>query len=128
MSAVQRACAKRSETFAEPEQATELYSPIIHWLPESRAAFAEGMAALMREGNTKIFANKAFTRDLIKNGDYKAALERFNAPLREWRDDFDKCASIPRFMRFVLLIEYDGDRQRLKLPEHAREEASVEAS
>ncbi len=28
----------------------------------------------------------------------------------------------------VLLIEYDGDRQRLKLPEHAREEASVEAS
>lgn len=27
----------------------------------------------------------------------------------------------------VLLIEYDGDRQRLKLPEHAREEASVEA-
>ena len=28
----------------------------------------------------------------------------------------------------VLLIEYDGDRQRLKLPEHAREEANVEAS
>ncbi len=27
----------------------------------------------------------------------------------------------------VLLIEYDADRQRLKLPEHAREEASVEA-
>jgi uncharacterized protein YPO0396 len=28
----------------------------------------------------------------------------------------------------VLLIEYDGDRQRLKLPEHAREEAGVETS
>jgi uncharacterized protein YPO0396 len=28
----------------------------------------------------------------------------------------------------VLLIEYDGNRQRLKLPEHAREEESVEAS
>lgn len=28
----------------------------------------------------------------------------------------------------VLLINYDGDRQRLKLPEHAREEADVEAS
>jgi uncharacterized protein YPO0396 len=28
----------------------------------------------------------------------------------------------------VLLIEYDGDRQRLKLPEHARVEAAVEAS
>ena len=28
----------------------------------------------------------------------------------------------------VLLIEYDGDRQRLKLPEHAQEEANVEAS
>ncbi|MCR2832047.1 hypothetical protein NR402_17525, partial [Acidithiobacillus ferrooxidans] len=28
----------------------------------------------------------------------------------------------------VLLIEYDGDRQRLKLPEHAREAAGVEAS
>jgi len=28
----------------------------------------------------------------------------------------------------VLLIEYDGDRQRLKLPEHAQQEASVEAS
>ncbi|MDR1277049.1 MAG: ATP-binding protein [Candidatus Accumulibacter sp.] len=28
----------------------------------------------------------------------------------------------------VLLIEYDGDRQRLKLPEHAREEVSLETS
>ena len=28
----------------------------------------------------------------------------------------------------VLLIEYDGDRQRLKLPEHAQEEVGVEAS
>ena len=28
----------------------------------------------------------------------------------------------------VLLIEYDGERQRLKLPEHAREGATVEAS
>ncbi|KAK3703925.1 zinc finger transcriptional activator [Vermiconidia calcicola] len=65
------------------------------------------ISSLMREGNQKIFANKAFTRDLIRNGDYKAALDRLRPPLQQWRLDFDKCASIPRFMRCILEIEYE---------------------
>lgn len=65
------------------------------------------IAATLREGNAKIFANKAFTRDLIKNGDYKAALEQILAPFREWSKDLEQCVSIPKFMRYVLEIEYD---------------------
>ena len=65
------------------------------------------MAAIMREGNQNIFANKTFTRDLIRNGDYKAALESLQPPLREWRLDFDKCVSIPKYMRCILEIEYE---------------------
>ena len=65
------------------------------------------MAALMRDGNTKIFANKAWTRDLIKNGDYKAALEEFNPPLQKWNEDFKKCTSIPKYMRHILEIEFE---------------------
>jgi hypothetical protein len=63
------------------------------------------MAAIMREGTVKIYANKSFTRDLIKNGDYKAALERLQTPLRQWRQDFDNCVSIPQHMRHILNIE-----------------------
>jgi hypothetical protein len=65
------------------------------------------MASLMREGNQKIFANKAFTRDLIKNGDYKSALDQLQVPLHQWRKDFDKCPSIPKHMRHILEIEYE---------------------
>ena len=48
------------------------------------------MAAMMREGNQRIYANKAFTRDLIRSGDYKTVLESIQEPLRLWREDFDK--------------------------------------
>lgn len=65
------------------------------------------MASIMREGNQKIFANKAFTRDLIKNGDYTGTLNRLQHPLHEWRQDFDNCPSIPRYMRYILEIEYE---------------------
>ncbi|KAK6380561.1 hypothetical protein LTR65_001353 [Meristemomyces frigidus] len=65
------------------------------------------MAAIMREGNQKIFANKAFTRDLIKNGNYMAALERLREPLMAWRHDFDANLAIPKYMRFILEIEYE---------------------
>lgn len=65
------------------------------------------IAATLREGNAKIFANKAFTRDLIKNGDYKASLEQILAPFREWRNDLEQCVSIPKYMRYILEIEYD---------------------
>ena len=65
------------------------------------------MASLMREGNQKIFANKSFTRDLIKNGDYKAALDGIRPALHEWRRDFDRCPSIPKYMRHILEIEYE---------------------
>lgn len=64
------------------------------------------MAALMREGNQKIYPNKAFTRDLIRNGDYKAVLQSFQDPLRIWREHFDNCA-MPKYMRHVLEIEYE---------------------
>jgi hypothetical protein len=65
------------------------------------------IAATLREGNAKIFANKAFTRDLIKNGDYKASLEQILSPFREWRKDLEQCVSIPKYMRYILEIEYD---------------------
>lgn len=65
------------------------------------------MASIMREGNQKIFANKAFTRDLIKNGDYRGALDQLQIPLQQWRRDFDKCHAIPKHMRHILEIEYE---------------------
>lgn len=65
------------------------------------------MAALMREGNNKIFANKTFTRDLIRNGDYKRALDQFAVPLNDWKKDFDDSVSIPKHMRAILGIEYE---------------------
>ena len=64
------------------------------------------MAALMREGNQRIYANKAFTRDLIKSGDYKGVLQSFQDPLRTWREDFDKCG-MPKYMRHILEIEFE---------------------
>lgn len=64
------------------------------------------MAAIMRDGNETIFANKKFTRDLIKSGMYKGALEALRPPLRQWRQDFDRCTSIPTYMRYILDIEY----------------------
>lgn len=65
------------------------------------------MAALMREGNNKIFANKTFTRDLIRNGNYKAALDQFAGPMNQWRTEFDEARSIPKHMRAILEIEYE---------------------
>lgn len=76
-------------------------------MQETTLHFWLRMAALMREGNQKIFANKAFTRDLIKNGNYKAALEDLQGPLLEWRHDFDHCQSLPKYMRYILEIEYE---------------------
>lgn len=65
------------------------------------------MAAIMREGNTKIYTNKTFTRDLIRNGNYIGALKKLAEPLKEWRKDFDRTASIPKYMRAILEIEYE---------------------
>lgn len=65
------------------------------------------MASVMREGNNKIFANKAFTRDLIRNGNYQAALAQLQPLLQDWRQDFDACQSIPKYMRAILEIEYE---------------------
>ena len=75
-------------------------------LQETILHFWLRMAALMREGNQKIYANKAFTRDLIRNGDYKTVLQSFQDPLRIWREDFDKCG-MPKYMRCILEIEYE---------------------
>ncbi|WPG99779.1 hypothetical protein R9X50_00259800 [Acrodontium crateriforme] len=65
------------------------------------------IAAVMRDGNTRIFANKDFTRDLIKNGNYKAELDKIQGPMDNWRRDFDAAASIPKLMRHILDIEYE---------------------
>jgi hypothetical protein len=76
-------------------------------IQESTLHFWLRMASVMREGNNKIFANKAFTRDLIRNGNYQAALAQLQPLLRAWRDDFDACQSIPKYMRAILEIEYE---------------------
>ena len=68
------------------------------------------ISALMREGNRNIFANKTFTRDLIRNGNYKAALEKLQPSLRQWRQDFEESVSIPKYMRCILCIEYEYTR------------------
>ncbi|KAK5119040.1 hypothetical protein LTR62_000251 [Meristemomyces frigidus] len=65
------------------------------------------MAAIIREGNSSIFANKAFTRDLIKNGDYGKAIQHLSAKLIEWKHDFNRCLTIPKHMRHILGIEYE---------------------
>lgn len=65
------------------------------------------MASLMRDGNNKIFANKTFTRDLIRNGDYRAALEDFRGPLEKWKRDFDDAHAIPKHMKAILAIEFE---------------------
>lgn len=65
------------------------------------------ISAILREGNQKIFANKAFTRDLIKNGNYIEVLDAVQQPFIDWRRDFDKCISIPKYMRHILMIEYE---------------------
>ncbi|OQO14179.1 hypothetical protein B0A48_01055 [Cryoendolithus antarcticus] len=65
------------------------------------------LAATLRDGNQRIFANKAFTRDLIKNGNYKDALEQAQRPFIQWHADFERCAIIPKYMRYILEIEYD---------------------
>lgn len=65
------------------------------------------MAAIMREGNHRLFANKAYTRDLIRKGEYKGELNRLQPNLRKWREDFDNCRSIPKYMRCILEIEYE---------------------
>ncbi|EME47302.1 hypothetical protein DOTSEDRAFT_41728 [Dothistroma septosporum NZE10] len=65
------------------------------------------MASLMREGNQKIFANKNFTRDLIRNGTYKEALDRLQEPLKDWLQEFSDCSVIPKHMKSILTIEYE---------------------
>ncbi|KAK5137277.1 hypothetical protein LTR08_000247 [Meristemomyces frigidus] len=88
-----------SDLYYERKQPSSVQETILHfWLR---------MAAITRESNKTIFANKAFTRDLIKNGTYQAALEHLREPLVKWRQDFDSCASIPPYMRHILVIEYE---------------------
>lgn len=65
------------------------------------------MAALMRDGNQKIFANRNFTRDLIRNGTYKTALDGLQKPLTEWLEEFQDCNAIPKHMKSILTIEYE---------------------
>ena len=76
-------------------------------LQETVLHFWLRMAELMREGNQRIFPNKAFTRDLIKSGNYKAELEQFLPLLRQWHEDFTRCVAIPKYMRCIMEIEYE---------------------
>ncbi|KAK0767632.1 zinc finger transcriptional activator, partial [Friedmanniomyces endolithicus] len=95
--------------YSMPEDSDLFHRPVGQHnnLQETIMHFWLRMAAIIREGNSNIFANKAFTRDLIKNGDYQQAITRMSEPLTRWRHDFDKCAAIPKYMRFILLIEYE---------------------
>nr|POF13963.1 putative transferase caf17, mitochondrial [Quercus suber] len=119
--------------YSKPED-SRLYRAEIgqhNGLKETILHFWLRMAAIMREGNQRVFANKEFTRDLIRNGDYKAALEQLQRPVDEWRRDFDRCAAIPKHMRYILEIEYEYCRVYLNaLPLQAVAErcASEQAS
>lgn len=94
-------------SYSKPEDSA-LYIRSTHSsIQETVLHFWLRLAAIMREGNQKIFANKAFTRDLIKNGDYKAALDRHQEPLLKWREEFEACLAIPKYMRHILEIEYE---------------------
>ena len=99
-------------SYTKPEDSDLYHRPISQHgsSQETVLHFWLRMAALIREGNQKIFANKAYTRDLIKNGDYKSVLESLRPPLRQWREDFDKCTVIPKHMRAILEIEYEHCR------------------
>jgi hypothetical protein len=95
--------------YSKPED-SELYKHGLgrnHSDQETVIHFWLRIAATLRDGNKKIFRNKAFTRDLIKNGNYQAALEDVQRPFIDWRRDFENCKSIPKYMRYILEIEYD---------------------
>ena len=94
--------------YTKPDESPLCQRPIIQHesSQETVLHFWLRMAAIMRDGNETIFANKKFTRDLIKKGTYKAALEALRPPLRQWRQEFDRCTSIPKYMRYILDIEY----------------------
>jgi hypothetical protein len=96
-------------TYSKPEDSPTIRKPLAQHesIRDTVLYFWLGMAHLIREGNQKIFANKAYTRDLIKNGNYKAALDQLQVPLLQWREEFDKASGIPTHMRHILQIEYE---------------------
>lgn len=94
--------------YSKPEDSTLFKQQLgqHHSIQEEIVHFWLRMASLMREGNQRIYANKAFTRDLIKSGDYKTVLQSLQDPLHQWREDFNKCG-MPKYMRYILEIEYE---------------------
>jgi len=97
------------ENYSSPE-ASDLYQRKLGQhvsIQETVLHFWLRMAAIMRQGNQTIYANKSFTRDLIRSGQYKAALDALQVPMREWRRDFDNTTSIPKYMRYIMEIEYE---------------------
>jgi len=93
--------------YSKPEDSAQFQSETQQGCMQDRILhFWLRMAALMREGNQTIYRHKAFTRDMIKNGEYKTVLQNFQEPLRQWRDDFNEC-DMPKYMRHVLEIEFE---------------------
>ncbi|KXL48473.1 MAG: hypothetical protein FE78DRAFT_87181 [Acidomyces sp. 'richmondensis'] len=95
--------------YSKPEDSPQHRLPLDQHesIQETVLYFWLHMADMISRGNTQIFANKQFTRDLIKNGDYTDAIDKLQEPLLQWRKEFDQCVSIPKYMRYILEIEYE---------------------
>ncbi|KAK3680093.1 zinc finger transcriptional activator [Recurvomyces mirabilis] len=95
--------------YSKPEDSNIFDRKYVHHASQQETImhFWLRMAAIIREGNSSIFANKTFTRDLIKNGEYGKAIQQLSAKLNEWRQDFERCLTIPKHMRAILMIEYE---------------------
>ncbi|KAF2863253.1 hypothetical protein K470DRAFT_280505 [Piedraia hortae CBS 480.64] len=92
-------------TYSNPEDSptfqAEKFSP-----PQAVLHFWLRIARLMRRGNEEVFKNKAFTRRLIRSGQYNASIDSMIRPLDVWWRDFCACTEIPTPQRHVLEIEY----------------------
>lgn len=121
------------EGYADPSL-SELYSPktrdlfrdirdvVVHyWLQ---------LAHLVKMGNLQLYANRQYTREIIRSGKYKALLQTINPLLTKWRQEvdgyrtestfliFDVCTFtfnadpfvVPPQMYHIMMVEYEHSR------------------
>ncbi|KAL1302948.1 hypothetical protein AAFC00_003267 [Neodothiora populina] len=69
------------------------------------------LARLVQIGNEKLYANRLYTRDIIRSGGYKSLLQEINPQLTKWRQDVDSYRKhIPPQMYHIMMIEYEHSR------------------
>ncbi|KAH9828875.1 GAL4-like Zn(II)2Cys6 (or C6 zinc) binuclear cluster DNA-binding domain [Teratosphaeria destructans] len=96
--------------YSKPEDSQTMQKPTdqLESVKDVTLYFWLRMANLIRIGNNNIFRNKKFTRDLIKTLQYREAIDKIQAPMLQWRKDFDNAGRlIPPHMRCILQIEYE---------------------